>query len=179
MTDVRQGSALDSRISSRNGTVAAPPRPRPSLVPGPGQGFAPRVDNKDPRYIALRNFAISMTVFNILGYAILGFEQPWIFPILAVLIGYTVEIGIEMLTARVQNRPPAYAGHGGWGMYTFLLPTHITALAVNMLLYANDRFAAIAFGVVVAIGQKAILRAPINGKTVSYTHLTLPTIYSV
>ena len=37
---------------------------------------APRIDAKDPRYLALRNFAISMSVFNVLGYAVLGFEQP-------------------------------------------------------------------------------------------------------
>jgi hypothetical protein len=49
-------------------------------------------------------------------------------------------------------------------MYTFLLPAHITALACNMLLYANVHFWPIAFAVVVAIGQKAVFRAPINGR---------------
>jgi hypothetical protein len=39
-------------------------------VPGP-------IEKKkaDPRYLALRNFAISISIFNILGYAVLGFEQ--------------------------------------------------------------------------------------------------------
>nr|WP_231921051.1 enediyne biosynthesis protein [Micromonospora narathiwatensis] len=105
-----------------------------------------------------------MTIFNILGYTVLGFEQPWAWPILALLIGYAAEILIEVITAAAYRRPPEFSGRGWRGMYEFLLPTHITALAANMLLYANDRFWPIAFAVLVAIGQKAILRAPINGR---------------
>jgi enediyne biosynthesis protein E5 len=122
------------------------------------------VDRRDPRYLALRNFAIAITVFNTLGYTVLGFEQPWAWPLFAVSIGYATEIGIEWLAARMNRRRPGYSGHGLWGLYTFLLPTHITALVVNMLLYANVHFAPIAFGVVVGIGAKTVLRAPINGR---------------
>ncbi|MFC0031630.1 enediyne biosynthesis protein [Micromonospora chaiyaphumensis] len=130
----------------------------------PPEGVPPRVDRRDPRYLALRNFALSMSVFNIFGYTVLGFEQPWTWPLFALAIGYTAEIVIERVTAWAQRRRPAYSGNGVWGMYTFLLPTHITALAANMLLYANDRFWPIAFAVVVAIGQKTVLRAPIKGR---------------
>ncbi|MFI6066641.1 enediyne biosynthesis protein [Micromonospora sp. NPDC051227] len=130
----------------------------------PPDGVPPRIDRRDPRYLALRNFALSMSVFNILGYTVLGFEQPWTWPLFALAIGYTAEIVIEQVTAWAQRRRPAYRGNGVWGMYTFLLPTHITALAANMLLYANDRFWPIAFAVVVAIGQKTVLRAPIKGR---------------
>jgi hypothetical protein len=122
------------------------------------------VDRRDPRYLALRNFAISMSIFNILGYTVLGFEQPWAWPFLALLVGYTTEITVELLSARVNGRAASFTGNGLWGLYTFLLPTHITALAANMLLYANDRFWPIAFAVVVAVGQKALLKAPINGR---------------
>ncbi|GIJ22967.1 enediyne biosynthesis protein [Micromonospora lutea] len=131
-----------------------PPSGRPKTATPP----------KDPRYLALRNFAISMTVFNILGYTVLGFEQPWAWPILALLVGYAAEILIELVTAAAHRRAPEFTGRGARGMFEFLLPTHITALAVNMLLYANDRFWPIAFAVVVAIGQKAVLRAPVNGR---------------
>ncbi|MFI2652151.1 enediyne biosynthesis protein [Micromonospora fulviviridis] len=130
------------------------------LPPRPSAPAAP----KDPRYIALRNFALSMTVFNILGYTVLGFEQPWAWPFFALLIGYAAEILIEVVTAAANRRAPEFTGHGLRGLYVFLLPTHITALAANMLLYANDRFWPIAFAVLVAIGQKAVLRAPINGR---------------
>lgn len=130
----------------------------------PARTRPPRVDKRDPRYLALRNFAISMSIFNILGYWVLGFEQPWTWPIFALLIGYSTEIVIEILAARANGRAPAFSGNGAWGVYTFLLPAHITALAANMLLYANDIFWPIAFAVVVAIGQKAIFIAPIKGR---------------
>src|SRR5437762_13279922 len=84
----------------------------------------------DPRYLALRNFAISMSVFNILGYTVLGFEQPWTWPLLALAVGYAVELTAETLSAWAGKRAPGYSGNGMWGLYTFLLPTHITALAV-------------------------------------------------
>ncbi len=166
MTDVQQIDTLDTRAPSRirlDAPISVPPAPVPTAVPDSTQAPA-RVDRRDPRYLALRNFAISMSVFNILGYTVLGFEQPWTFPIFALLVGYASEFAIELVAAWSTRRRPGFTGHGVWGVYTFLLPTHITALAVNLLLYANDRFAAIAFGVVVAIGQKAILRAPIMGR---------------
>ncbi|GAA2553167.1 hypothetical protein GCM10010435_24400 [Winogradskya consettensis] len=118
----------------------------------------------DPRYLALRNFAISMSIFNILGYTVLGFEQPWTWPLFALAVGYSAEIVIELITARAHRRVPEFLGKGARGMFTFLLPAHITALAANMLLYANDRFWPIAFAVLVGIGQKSLLRAPINGR---------------
>ncbi|RIV40258.1 enediyne biosynthesis protein [Micromonospora radicis] len=161
MTDVKRPEVGGN--GSVTGTVGPPATTTP---PGPGttRPLVPRVDAKDPRYLALRNFAISMSIFNILGYTVLGFEQPWLWPILALAVGYGAEIIIEMVSARAHNRPTAFSGHGIWGMYTFLLPAHITALAVNMLLYANHNFWPIAFAVVVAIGQKAVLQAPIMGR---------------
>jgi hypothetical protein len=162
MTDVKQAApARPSFVTVPPGPSApAPPVRQPEAARQP----VPRVDSKDPRYMALRNFAISMSIFNVLGYTVLGFEQPWTWPLLALAVGYTTEIAIELIGAWAQRRRPAFTGNGAWGMYTFLLPTHITALAANMLLYANSRFWPIAFAVVVAIGQKAVLRAPIKGK---------------
>src|SRR6266545_750879 len=143
MTDVQQ----------RDIRTAGPPAAVPGTIARPAESTqrptVPRVDPADPRYKALRNFAISMSVFNILGYAVLG---------------YSAEILIELVSAWAERRRPGFTGHGVWGLYTFLLPTHITALAANMLLYANSRFWPIAFAVVVAIGQKAVLRAPIRGR---------------
>jgi len=123
-----------------------------------------RVDAKDPRYKALRNFAISMSIFNILGYTLLGFEQPWTWPLFALAVGYSTELVVEYISAWAHRRRPEFMGNGAWGVYTYLLPAHITALAANMLLYANTKFWPIAFAVVVAVGQKAVLRAPIKGR---------------
>jgi enediyne biosynthesis protein E5 len=118
----------------------------------------------DPRYLALRNFALSISVFNIFGYTLLGFEQPWLWPILAVASAYTTEIVFELISAWAQQRSPRFRGNGLRGMYEFLLPAHITALAVNMLLYANNQFWPVLFGVVVAVSQKHFLQAPIAGR---------------
>lgn len=151
--NLHQDARADHRVDAR--VDGGPTAQRPP---------APRVDPRDPRYQALRNFAISISVFNIIGYSVLGFEQPWTWPIFALLIGYGIEITAELISARVNDRRPAFRGHGVWGLYTFLLPTHITALAANMLLYANDRFWPIAFAVAVAVGQKAVIQAPIKGR---------------
>jgi enediyne biosynthesis protein E5 len=123
----------------------------------------------DPKVtIALRNFAISITVFNIIGYVLLGFEQPWLWPFVAVLTGYTVEIGLESLAARLERRMPRFAGRGVRGMVEFLYPAHITSLAMNMLIYVNDQIWLLIFGVCVAVGAKWVLRAPVRGRLRHY-----------
>jgi putative Ca2+/H+ antiporter (TMEM165/GDT1 family) len=119
---------------------------------------------RDPRYLALRNFAMSITAFNIFGYTLLGFEQPWLWPFLAVLTAYATEIVFELISSWSEQRPPRFLHHGPRGVMEFLLPAHITGLAVNMLLYANNQWWPVMFGVVLAVSQKHILRAPINGK---------------
>lgn len=53
-------------------------------------------------------------------------------------------------------------------MYEFLLPAHITALAVNMLLYANDLLLPILLGVFIGVAGKHVLQAPINGRMRHY-----------
>jgi enediyne biosynthesis protein E5 len=147
-------------------TVRQPPEATvaPSPVPPP----APAKPKPDARYLALRNFAISISVFNAFGYTLLGFEQPWLWPIFSVLTGYTAELVFETLAAWAYRRAPRYAGRGGRGLYEFLLPSHITAIAVNMLLYANNQYWPIAFGVIVGVGAKYVLQAPISGRTRHY-----------
>jgi len=122
-------------------TITLPPPAKEVPVPPALQAVAdrratrpPRVDSRDPRYLALRNFAISMSVFNILGYTVFGFEQPWAWPLFALAIGLGLEIVIALIAAWAHQRMPAFSGHGAWGVFTFLLPAYITPLAVNMLL---------------------------------------------
>ncbi|QQQ74302.1 enediyne biosynthesis protein [Saccharothrix sp. 6-C] len=123
----------------------------------------------DPKVIkALRNFAISISVFNIIGYTILGFEQAWLWPFIAIATAYAVEIGLEWIGARQEGRAPRYANGGLKGMVEFLYPAHITALAVNMLTYVNDQIWVMIFGVVVAVGAKWVLRAPVKGRLRHY-----------
>jgi hypothetical protein len=139
----------------------APPSPAAPVAAAPPTTSKPKAD---PRYIALRNFAVSISVLNVFGYAWLGFEQPWLWPILAVLVGYTTEIVFETISSWVYRRQPKFLGNGARGVYEALLPSHITALAVNMLLYANSQFWPIAFGIVVGVGAKHVFQAPINGR---------------
>lgn len=125
---------------------------------------SPAKTKPDPRYLALRNFALSLSVFNILGYVILGFEQPWLWPFIALATGYTTEITFELISAWAHRRPPRFRGAGLRGLYEFLLPAHITALAVNMLIYANNQILPVIFGVFIGVAGKHLLQAPIGGR---------------
>ena len=137
---------------------------RPTGSPAPAPAAAPAKPKADPRYLALRNFAMSISTFNLFGYTLLGFEQPWLWPILAVAVGYTTDLVLESTSAWAFRRPARYRGNGMRGLYEFLLPAHITALAVNMLTYANNQFWPVAFGVVVGVGAKHVIQAPIRGQ---------------
>ena len=142
---------MTATIQAQDGALTSPP---PKKVKKPA----------DPRYLALRNFALSISAFNVFGYTLLGFEQPWLFALFAVITAYTTEITFETISAWAYKRRPEYRGKGPRGVYEFLLPSHITALAVNMLLYANNQFWPIMFGVILAVSAKYVLRAPINGR---------------
>jgi hypothetical protein len=122
----------------------------------------------DPRYLALRNFALSISVFNVFGYTLLGFEQAWIFPFFAIITAYTTELTLETVLAWARHRRPRYIENGLRGFYEFLLPAHITALAVNMLLYTNNQIRPVIFGVMVGVSGKYILQAPIAGRMRHY-----------
>jgi len=116
----------------------------------------------DPRRAALLRFAISISVLNILGHTVLGFEQQPILPIIAVLLSYAVSLLFERLDAWVYNRTPEYAG--SWAnLAYFLMPAHIAALALSMLIYANTIWPYLA-GVVIAVASKYLLRVKVRGR---------------
>jgi hypothetical protein len=118
----------------------------------------------DLRLAALRRFAIAITVLNVAGRAFLGFEQSLAQAFAALATAYSLEILFEVIEARLNHRSPRFKG-GVRTLVDFLLPSHITGLAVAMLLYANDQILPFVFAATVAIGSKAIFRAPIgNGK---------------
>jgi hypothetical protein len=123
---------------------------------------------RDPRVIALRNFAISISVFNIAGYLFLGFEQPWLWPVIALATAYGLELLLETVGTRGEGAQPRFLGNGLRGLVEFLYPAHITALAVNMLLYVNDQVLVMIFAVMVAISGKWLLQAPVRGRMRHY-----------
>src|SRR5512141_3238299 len=115
----------------------------------------------DRRLSALRRFALAITVLNILGHTVLGFEQSWAHPIVAVGAAYATELLLELVDARVNRRRVRFAGSPRH-FVDFLLSAHISGLAVSMLLYPNARLAPVVFAAVVAIGSKAILRVQVG-----------------
>ena len=120
----------------------------------------------DLRLAALRRFAVAITVFNLLGHTLFGFEQSWAQPIVGVLAAYLTEILLEQVLARVQGRRSRFAG-GLVERINFLLSAHISGLAVSMLLYPNERLLPIAFAASAAIASKHIFRVA-TGKRSSH-----------
>lgn len=117
---------------------------------------------KDMRLAALRRFATAITVLNLFGHTVLGFEQAWATPVVALLAAYSTEILLEVVNAwRLGYKPRFLAG--GTAPVDFLLSAHISGLAVSMLLYANDRLWPVVFAAVTAIASKYIFRAGVNG----------------
>jgi Na+-translocating ferredoxin:NAD+ oxidoreductase RnfD subunit len=108
----------------------------------------------------LRRFAIAITVFNILGHTVFGFEQSLAQPLAALATAYSMEIILELIDAWANRRSPNFLGGGVKKLVQCLLSAHITALAVAMLTYANDRIWVVVFTTVVAMASKVLLRAP-------------------
>lgn len=118
----------------------------------------------DFRLAALWRFATAITVLNLLGHFYLGFEQSWAQPIVGLVTAYVLEFVLEILSAWSEQRPQRFSG--GWNnLLSFVLPAHITGLAVPMLLYTNDRLWPIALAVAIGIGSKYIFRVRIGQGT--------------
>jgi hypothetical protein len=119
---------------------------------------------QDPRLEALRRFAGGITLLNLLGYTVLGFEQSWACPVVGVLSAYLAETFLELLDARLNGRRPRFL-LGGTAPIDFLLSPHITGLAVSMLLYTNERLLPVAFAAVTAIASKYVFRVRVDGRS--------------
>jgi hypothetical protein len=120
--------------------------------------------DKSHRLAGLRRFAIAITILNLLGHTILGFEQSWIQPFVGIFTAYSVELLLEIIDSKINQRSPHFSG--GWkNLVDFLLSAHISGLAVSMLLYANERLLPIAFASAVAITSKAVFRVPVGQQT--------------
>lgn len=120
---------------------------------------APRFARLVPRP-GILPFSMAITVLNVLGHTVLGFEQAWAHPFVALAAAYASELFVEVaLRGWAQAR-----FRGGFrNAVIFLLPAHITGLAVGMLLYANERFLVIAFAAALAILSKTFFRLQVPG----------------
>ncbi len=111
----------------------------------------------DLRLSALRRFAIAITLLTLLGHSVLEFEQPDIYVLVALITGYGSELLLETLSAWRDQRPLRYRG-GVNHVINFLLPTHITSLALAMFMLTNDRLGPVVFAVLAAVCSKYVLR---------------------
>lgn len=114
------------------------------------------------RLAALRRFAITISVLNLLGHTVLGFENSWAQMVVALGTAYLTELLLETVDSWATGRPRRFEG----GLVTFvdfLLPAHISGMAVSMLLYSGELLLPFAFASVVAIASKALFTYPVNG----------------
>jgi len=116
---------------------------------------------RDLRLPALRRFAIAITIVNLLGHTILGLEPSWAQMFTSLFTAYGVELFLEWVQARIDGRRPRFRG-SFVELVNFLLPAHITGLAIGMLMYANDRLLPFAFTAAAGIASKAIFTAPVG-----------------
>jgi hypothetical protein len=118
---------------------------------------------KDLRLAALIRFASAITILNIFGHLLLGFETSYAHPLVALLTTYSLELVFETINARINKRKAAYAG-GVKKMIYFLLPAHISGLAVSMLMFANENLLPVIFASALAILSKVIFKVTVEGK---------------
>ena len=113
------------------------------------------------RLAALRRFAITISVLNILGHTVLGFENSWAQMFVALGTSYLTELLLEVVDASASGRPRRFEG-GIVNFIDFLLPAHISGLAVSMLLYTGGLLLPFVFASAVAIASKALFTFPVN-----------------
>ncbi|HEX7860999.1 MAG TPA: enediyne biosynthesis protein UnbU [Verrucomicrobiae bacterium] len=132
--------------------------------------------NPKLRLFALWYFTTLMIAWNILGHVKLGFEQSWATPVVAVITAILVSMLLDWVDARAKNRELRFTGSLG-NFANFLPACLIPAFACAMLLYANERLWPVIFAVVLSMGSKVILRAPVgNGRT---QHIFNPSNFGV
>jgi hypothetical protein len=113
------------------------------------------------RIAALRRFSMGITGLTLVGHIWLGFEQSWAQVLVSLATCYTLELLLEVADAWSAEREVRFKG-GPVALMDFLLPAHISALAIALLLYPGGRLEPIVFAGVVAVGSKAIFRAPLG-----------------
>jgi hypothetical protein len=118
--------------------------------------------NPKLRLFALWYFTILMIIWNVVGHTVLGFEQSWATPIIAIATAIAVSIFFDWVDARARQRELRFTGSLGNAL-NFLPACLIPGFACAMLLYANERLWPVVFAVVLSMASKLVLRAPVGG----------------
>jgi enediyne biosynthesis protein E5 len=111
----------------------------------------------------LTRFAIGITIFNLLGHTILGFETSVVQVMVCAITAYLTEIILEAVGAWGEKRSPLFAG-GLKQLVIFLMPAHISGFAISMLLYPGDRLWPFVFATTLAIASKSIFTVTVGGR---------------
>jgi hypothetical protein len=158
-------------LGSESGLTQAEPR-----------SYAPVADRwySEKRLGGLSRFALAITFLNIVGHLFLGFEQSWLTPFVSLAATYGTELIGETIEARLGSRPARYAG-SPVNLLKFLLPAHISGLAIGMLLYAAENVAAIAFAAATAMASKYVFRIVVGmeGGQPRYRHFLNPSNFGI
>ncbi|MDD4915296.1 MAG: enediyne biosynthesis protein UnbU [Methylococcales bacterium] len=122
--------------------------------------FYPR-HNPKLRLYALWYFVVLIFVWTVLGHTVLGFEQSWLQPVVAVGSACLTQFLLEWTDARANNRTPRYSGDF-MDAANFFITAWIPGLAVAMLIYPNELLWPMAFAAALSIASKVIFRAPVG-----------------
>ncbi|MGA7181540.1 MAG: hypothetical protein WBX11_18425 [Thiobacillaceae bacterium] len=122
--------------------------------------FYPKADQQR-RLVALWYFTALMLAWILgFGHAVLGFEQPWSYPAVAVGTAIAAQMLLEWVDARARDRPLRFAG--GWANFLNFLPSAIIpGMALSMLLYPGESLMPMVFATAFAIASKVLFRAPV------------------
>jgi len=122
--------------------------------------------NKDARRrtLALWYFGVLMLVLHVLGHTVLGFEQAWILPFIAVGSACAAQLVLEFVDCWANDRKPRL-GNNLFQVISFFLPSMITGFACAMLLFPNEHVMPIVFAAVLSIASKLLFRAPVGNGT--------------
>ena len=137
--------------------------------------FYPR-KNPRLRLFALWYFTTLMILWNVIGHTVLGFEQSWASPLVAIAASIVVSMLLDWVDARARGRGLRFTGSYA-DFLNFLPACLIPGFACSMLLYSNERLWPVVFAVVLSIGSKLMFRAPVgHGRT---QHLFNPSNFGV
>lgn len=141
-------------IAPNSTAVTETPQP---IAPAPGL-------TPDQRRIkALARFATSISVLTIVGHLVLGFEPSWLQLIVTAGTAYSLDLVLETVDAWGHKRAPRYLG-GVKNFVVFLLPAHIAAFSLSLLIYPGQNLWIAVLAGALAIGSKYVFQAPVNGR---------------
>ncbi len=122
--------------------------------------FYPKSDQKR-RLAALWYFtALLSTWILFFGHSVLGFEQSWAHPAVAVSSAIAIQMLLEWVDARARGRLLRFAG-GLANFLNFLPPAIIPGLALSMLVYPGEGVIPMIFAAAFAMASKVLFRAPV------------------